>query len=97
MFVQVCPYFPFSARICLNQHYWLANRMRRHGIRFQQCANAFLKCQDPEALHKLADSLTADDLLRCGQKWLAPFDPILYPRGMERPPPPIIFRTGGTL
>ena len=25
MFVRVCPYFPFSARVCLNQHYWLAN------------------------------------------------------------------------
>jgi hypothetical protein len=22
MFVRVCPYFPFSARVCLNQHYW---------------------------------------------------------------------------
>jgi len=24
MFVRVCPYFPFSVRICLNQHYWIA-------------------------------------------------------------------------
>jgi hypothetical protein len=24
MFVRVCPYFPFSARVCLNQHHWLA-------------------------------------------------------------------------
>jgi hypothetical protein len=24
----VCPYFPFSARVCLNQHHWLANRLR---------------------------------------------------------------------
>ena len=70
MFVRVCPYFPFSTRICLNQHYWLANQMRRRSIPFQQCANAFVKCQDPEALQKLADSLTPDDLLRCGQKWL---------------------------
>jgi len=23
MFVRVCPYFPFSTRICLNQHHWL--------------------------------------------------------------------------
>jgi hypothetical protein len=28
MFVRMCPYLPFSARVCLNQHYWLANRMR---------------------------------------------------------------------
>src|SRR5215813_2735379 len=29
MFVRVCPYFPFPARLCLNQHHWLANRMRQ--------------------------------------------------------------------
>src|SRR5215467_7999012 len=27
MFVRICPYFPFSARVCLNQHYWLALRL----------------------------------------------------------------------
>src|SRR6266513_1514307 len=75
MFVRVCPYFPFSARVCLNQHYWLALRMRERGIRFQQCANAFLQCSDPETLQKLADSLTADDLLTCAQKWLTRFTP----------------------
>jgi hypothetical protein len=25
MFVRVCPYFPFSARVCLNQHHWLGD------------------------------------------------------------------------
>jgi hypothetical protein len=75
LFVRVCPYFPFSARVCLNQHYWLALRLREHGIRVQQCANAFLQCSDPEALQKLADSLTADDLIACAQKWLTRFTP----------------------
>ena len=28
MFVRMCPYLPVSARVCLNQHHWLANRMR---------------------------------------------------------------------
>jgi hypothetical protein len=32
MFVRICPYLPFSARICLNQHHWLANRMREKGF-----------------------------------------------------------------
>jgi hypothetical protein len=31
MFVRICPYLPFSARVCLNQHHWLANRMREGG------------------------------------------------------------------
>ncbi len=40
MFVRICPYLPFSARVCLNQHHWLANRMREEGIDFQRPANA---------------------------------------------------------
>jgi len=75
MFLRMCPYFPFSARVCLNQHHWLANRMREEGINFRQCSNAFLKCGDPRRLQELADSLTAKDLLTCGQKWLAYFTP----------------------
>ena len=75
MFVRMCPYFPFSARVCLNQHHWLANRMREEKIDFQQCSNAFLKCSDPKRLQELADSLSPKDLLTCGQKWLACFTP----------------------
>jgi hypothetical protein len=80
MFVRMCPYFPFSARVCLNQHHWLAIRMREEGIDFQQCTNAFLKCGNPGRLQELADSLTPQDLLRCGQKWLATFTPFISDR-----------------
>jgi hypothetical protein len=38
MFVRICPHFPFSARICLNQHHWLANRMREKGIQLLRLA-----------------------------------------------------------
>ena len=75
MFVRTSPYLPFSARVCLNQHHWLANRMRAEGIDFEQCSNAFLKCSHPQKLQELADSLTAHDLLSCGQKWLACLTP----------------------
>jgi len=75
MFVRVCPYLPFSARVCLNQHHWLANRLRQEEIDFRQCSNAFLNCSNPERLQELADSLTSKDLLTCGQKWLAYFTP----------------------
>ena len=75
MFVRTCPYFPFSARVCLNQHHWLANRMRQEGIDFTQCANAFLSGAAPARLQQLADALTPSDLLICGQKWLAHLTP----------------------
>jgi hypothetical protein len=82
MFVRVCPYFPFSTRICLNQHHWLAQKMKQAGIRFTQSGNAFRRCSDPAALQNMADSLTADDLIRCGHKWLNRLIPFF--RGSER-------------
>ena len=75
MFVRICPYLPFSARVCLNQHHWLANRMRQQGIAFNQLGNAFLKCTAPDRLQKLANSLAPRDLVTCGQKWLAHLTP----------------------
>lgn len=70
MFVRVCPYFPFSTRICMNQHHWLALKMKQAGIHFTQSKNAFRQCSDPPALQQMAHSLTADDLTRCGHKWI---------------------------
>src|SRR4029077_10424524 len=47
IFHRTTPSLTFSARVCLNQHHWLANRMRAEGIDFEQCSNAFLKCSHP--------------------------------------------------
>ena len=80
MFVRMCPYFPFSARVCLNQHHWLALRMKAEGIDFQQTSNAFLGCGNPGRLQELANSLTAEDLGKTGQKWLATFTPFISDR-----------------
>jgi hypothetical protein len=33
---EACPYLPFSARIYLNQHHWLANRLREESIDFRR-------------------------------------------------------------
>ncbi len=84
IFVRICPYLPFSARVCLNQHHWLANRMREEGVDFQQCSNAFLRCTRPERLQELADALTAEDLSTCGQKWLARFTPFFTVRERQQ-------------
>src|SRR5260370_19721340 len=76
MFVRMCPYLPFSARVCLTQHHWLPLSLPQQGIDFQQCTNAFLKCSNPARFQELADSLTLPDLLQIGQKWLAPLTPL---------------------
>jgi hypothetical protein len=80
MFVRLCPYFPFSARVCLNQHHWLANRLAEEGISFEKTSNAILRCGNFARLQELADSLTAKDLLTCGQKWLTAFTPFFTAR-----------------
>jgi hypothetical protein len=80
MFVRMCPYFPISARVCLNQHHWLANRLREEGSNFGKTSNAFVKCGNFARLQELADSLTAKDLLACGQKWLTAFTPFFTAR-----------------
>jgi hypothetical protein len=84
MFIRMCPYLPFSARVCINQHHWLANRMREEHIDFRQCSNAFIKCSQPKRLQELADSLTAQDLVTCGQKWLARLTPFFTAREREQ-------------
>jgi hypothetical protein len=84
MFVRVCPYFPFPARLCLNQHHWLANRMRKEGIRFKQTTNAFMQCSDPERLQQLADSLAPRDFYRCGYKWLSRLISFFTPRERQQ-------------
>jgi len=79
LFVRLCPYFPFSARVCLNQHHWIATRLRREGLRFRQAGNAFLSCSDSPRLQAIANSLTAHDLEACAAKWLRALTPFFTP------------------
>lgn len=58
--------------------------MRERGIRFQQEGNGFLRCGDPRAMQELADSLRAQELIRCGQKWLACFTPFFRERERQQ-------------
>jgi hypothetical protein len=80
MFLRVCPYFPFSARLCLNGHEWLACRLRQEGIAFEQCANAFRSCTNPARLQELSDQFSAADLEACGHRWLAQLVPFFTDR-----------------
>jgi hypothetical protein len=80
MFVRISPYFPFTARLCLNQHDWIAIRLRSQGIDVRQRSNSFVACDDPTALQSIADSLTAQDLIACGRKWIDRLVPFFTPQ-----------------
>jgi hypothetical protein len=76
MFLRICPYFPFNARVCVNQHEHLARQLQGEGIFFRKAANAFVQCADPERLQQLADGLTPADLevpIQCWLRELVPF------------------------
>jgi hypothetical protein len=76
MFLRICPYFPFNARVCVNQHEHLARQLQGEGIFFRKAANAFVQCSDPERLQQLADGLTPADLevpIQCWLRELVPF------------------------
>src|SRR3984957_8632207 len=45
MFVRMCPYFPFSARVCLNQHHGLALQINRKASPFGNARTPF--CNAP--------------------------------------------------
>jgi len=70
MFLRICPYFPFNARVCVNQHEWLARRLHEEGVFFRKAANAFVQCSSPDRLQQHANSLTPSDLEVPIQGWL---------------------------
>ncbi|MGZ3318541.1 MAG: hypothetical protein ACXU95_14720 [Isosphaeraceae bacterium] len=80
MFLRICPYFPFNARLCLNGHEWLACRLREEGIGFEQCGNAFRTCADPARLQALADQFSAAHIEACAHRWLAQLVPFVPDR-----------------
>jgi hypothetical protein len=80
MFLRICPYFPFNARLCLNGHEWLACRLREEGIGFEQCGNAFRTCADPARLQALADQFSAAHIEACAHRWLAQLVPFFTDR-----------------
>ena len=71
MFIRVATYFPFNCRVCMNGHECIARRLEKGGIGFRKEGNAFLSCDDPVRLQKIADQLTPGSITRCVHRWLA--------------------------
>jgi len=71
MFLRICPYFPFNARVCINGHDWLAQQMRNLGVSFRKEANAFLSCSDPQRLQQLSDRFSWKAVTTCAERWFA--------------------------
>jgi hypothetical protein len=75
LFVRICPYFPFNARLCLNGHEWLARQLEREAVAFRRAGNAFLACAEPARLQQLADQFAPERIVSCASRWLAELVP----------------------
>jgi hypothetical protein len=71
LFLRVCPYFPFSVRVCLNGHQWLARQLDHEGIAYRLSDNVFVDCANPDRLQVLSDAFGPQHILAGVEPWLA--------------------------
>ena len=71
LFIKVCSYAPWGAKLCLNGHEWAKRQLEKKGIAYEALDNGFLSCADPKKLQEICDSLGPEDIDRVFRKWLA--------------------------
>jgi hypothetical protein len=79
MSVRVASYFPFNVTCYLNGHSFVAQELRRVGVRFRKADNAFLAAGDVAALQAAADRLTPALLQRRCNYWVRRLVPVFSP------------------
>jgi len=70
-FLKFCSYFPYNAKLCINGHEYAKRQLEKKGIRYKALDNGVLSCEDPEALQKICDDLSAPAIDALLRKWLA--------------------------
>jgi hypothetical protein len=79
MSIRVASYFPFNVTCYFNGHSFVAQELRRAGVRFRKADNAFLGVADVAALQVAADRLSAAVLQRRCAYWVRRLVPIFSP------------------
>jgi hypothetical protein len=83
MSVRVASYFPFNVTCYVNGHSFVAQELRRDGLRFRKADNAFLSLGDVNALQTAADRLTPALLQRRCNFWVRRLVPVFSPNERE--------------
>jgi hypothetical protein len=71
MSVRVASYLPFNVTVYCNGHSFVAQELKRDGVRFRKDDNAFLGVADVAALQAAADRLSAAILQRRCNYWVS--------------------------
>jgi len=67
--IGVCPHPPFTMKIILNAHDWLAYQADRRRVDYHQFDNCLIDFTDARAIQKLADTLSEGQLLEVCRRW----------------------------
>jgi hypothetical protein len=71
LFLKVCSYAPWAAKLCLKGHEWAKRQLEKKGIAYEALDHGFLSCAAPEQLQRICDSLGPEDIDGVFRKWLA--------------------------
>lgn len=70
-FLKFCSYFPYNAKLCINGHEYVKRQLAKKDIAFEPLDNGVLSCDDPKALQRLCDGLSAAKIDALLRQWLA--------------------------
>ena len=76
-FLRIPTWAPFRLEFYCNGHNWLASRLKRKGIGFQQVDNAFVQIDDFAEAQRLADGFSAKQLHRLLDRYARQFCPVV--------------------
>ncbi len=69
-FLKFSSYFPYNAKLCINGNEWAKRQATKAGIGFTALDNGFATCEDPAALQRICDRLSATKIDALLRKWL---------------------------
>src|SRR5215470_17486588 len=70
IFIKVCSYFPYAAKLCLNGHEWLKRQLTQREIPFEPLDNGIRSTTAARRVQQIADTLTAEKIDAVFRKWL---------------------------
>jgi hypothetical protein len=69
-FLKFCSYFPYNAKLCINDHEYLKRQLAKRGVAFEALDNGIKSCADTKLLQRLSDGLTAEKIDWLLRNWL---------------------------
>jgi hypothetical protein len=70
-FIKTIAYAPFPLWTYLNGNEWAKQQAAQRGVGFRALDNGFASCEDPDALARICQSLSADDVRMFFDRWQA--------------------------